>query len=123
MDVETITVHQLVPELADRLRTTQRVLFVDACLDSATICLDPVEPSAHRGLGHACSPAALVGWTSLVYGEAPEAWLLRVPASTFEPGDRLSSTTTACIPDAMNRIEAWLIQDPKPVPMMSEEEA
>jgi hydrogenase maturation protease len=122
-DVETIVVHQLVPELADRLRAAQRVLFVDASIEDETVRLDRVEPSLHRGLGHACSPAALVGWTRFAYGEEPQAWLLRIPAVVFEPGERLSPVAEACMPDALHKIEAWLSQCPELVPMMSEEEA
>jgi hydrogenase maturation protease len=122
-DVETMTVHQLVPELADRLRTSERVLFVDASMEDETVRLGRVEPSLHRGLAHACSPAALMGWTRFAYGEEPQAWLLRIPAASFEPGADLSSVAAACIPDALRRIEAWLARRPELVRMVSEEEA
>jgi hydrogenase maturation protease len=120
-DLKTMTVHQLVPELADRIRTTQRVLFVDASLDGADVCLRQIEPSMHRGVGHSCSPAALLGWTRFAYAEAPEAWLLSIPSSSFEFGNTLSERTESMIPEAMKRIEAWLNSSTQPA--MSEEEA
>lgn len=122
-ELETMTVHQLVPELADRIRTAQRVLFVDAIIDRDDICLSPVEPSMHRGVGHACSPAALLGWTRIAYAEAPKSWLLSIPGTSFEIGDELSSHTESMIPEALQRIETWLNESLEPVLMMNEEEA
>lgn len=122
-ELETMTVHQLVPELADRIRTARRVLFVDASLDRDDICLSPIEPSMHRGVGHACSPAALLGWTEVAYNEAPKSWLLSIPGMSFETGDELSSRSEALIPEALQRIETWLNEGLEPVLMMNEEEA
>ena len=122
-DLETMTTHQLVPELADRIRTARRVLFVDASLNRDNVYLKRIEPSDHRGLGHACSPAALLGWTKLAYAEAPESWLLSIPGTSFETGDELSPRTESMIPEALQRIETWLNQSLEPVLMMNEEEA
>jgi len=122
-ELETMTVHQLVPELADRIRTARRILFVDAILDRDDICLSAVEPSMHRGVGHACSPAALLGWTKAAYAEVPESWLLSIPGTSFEIGNELSSRTESLIPEALQRIETWLNQNLEPVLMMNEEEA
>jgi len=121
--LETMTVHQLLPELAEKIRCARRALFVDASLDRGNVDLKRIEPSDHRGLGHACSPAALLGWTRLAYAEAPESWLLSIPGSSFKTGDGLSPHTVALIPEALQRIETWLNQSPEPVLMQSEEEA
>ena len=121
-DLETLTVHQLVPELAERIQCAQRVLFVDASLEEQ-LCLKQLEPSDHRGLGHACSPAGLLGWTRLAYEQAPESWLLSIPGFLFEFGETLSPRAAAYLPKALERIESWLSDCPEPVLMMSEEEA
>lgn len=120
-DLETVTVHQLVPELAERIKGARRVLFVDASLGDE-LCLAQLEPSDHRGVGHACSPAALLGWTKLAYARVPESWLLSIPGSSFAYGDEPSPQTAARLPEALNRIETWLNQCPEPVFVMSEEE-
>ena len=122
-DLETITVHQLVPELAEKIKDARRVLFVDASLESGDMRLMHIEPSPHRGLGHACSPSALLNWTKLAFARAPESWLLSIPGSSFEYGDEPSPQMVAQLPEALNRIETWLNQYPEPVLMMSEEEA
>lgn len=122
-DLETMTVHQLVPELAEKIHAARCVLFVDASLDSDDVCLRQIEPSMHRGVGHSCLPAALLGWTRFAYAEAPEAWLLSIPSSSFEFGNTLSERTESMIPEAMQRIETWLKRSAEPVLVMSEEEA
>jgi len=122
-DLETMTVHQLVPELAERIRCAQRTLFVDASLEGDDVSLKRIEPSDHRGLGHACSPAALLGWTKLAYAEAPEAWLLSIPGTSFGLGETLSPRSMSLVPDALQRIETWLNGSSEPVLMLNEEEA
>ncbi len=122
--VLTITVHQLVPELAERIRSARRVLFVDASVEDDAIELTRVEVAKHRGLGHSCSPSVLLGWTQSAYGERPESWLLRIPAVSFEPGAGLSPQAAANVPEALRRIEAWLDKCLEPMMAgMSEEEA
>ena len=121
--LETMTVHQLMPEHADRIRTARRVLFVDASLEDDAVCLKPIAPCMHRGVGHSCTPAALIGWTKFAYDEAPEPWLLSIPGTTFEIGGKLNLHTESMIPEAVQRIETWLNQNPGPVLMMNEEEA
>jgi hydrogenase maturation protease len=121
-DLETMTVHQLVPELAEMIQHAQRVLFVDASMEGQ-LRLQQLEASAHRGLGHACSPAGLLGWTKLAYEQVPESWLLSIPGFVFEFGETLSPRTTAYLPEALERIESWLNECPEPVLMMNEEEA
>ena len=120
-DVETVTIHQLVPELAQRIHSARRALFVDASLDRECVSLGPIEPSEHRGLGHACTPAALLGWTKLAYARVPESWLLQIPGTSFRLGEPLSVFAKSHIPDAMERIEEWLNSGSRR--MQSEEEA
>ena len=120
--LETMTVHQLVPELAEKIHCARRVLFVDASLGDE-LCLTQIESSEHHGLGHACSPASLLGWTKLAYAQEPESWLLSIPGSSFGFGEGPSSRTAAYLPEALARIESWLSDCPEPVLMLNEEEA
>jgi len=123
-DLETMVIHQLVPELAEMLQYARRVLFVDACLGCDRLSLSRLEPSGHCGLGHACTPAALLGWMEFAYDRRPEAWLLGIPCASFDVGKQLSSVAATSLPEALERIEKWLGDDcAGPVLMMSEEEA
>jgi hydrogenase maturation protease len=106
---ETITVHQLTPELADRLHAAQRVLFVDAQIAGDAVRLSPLEPAAEAALlGHALSPEALLGWTRLAHGRAPEGWLLTVPARSFPFGGSLSAEAERAVPEARRMALHWL---------------
>jgi Ni,Fe-hydrogenase maturation factor len=118
-----MSVHQLVPELAERIRWVSRGLFVDAAVGAETVRLQRVEPTPHRGLGHVCSPGALLGWTVLAYECAPEAWLLSIPGATFDLGTGLSQQAENLVPEAIAQVEAWLNEHPQPVAVTNEEEA
>lgn len=121
--VETVAVHQLVPELAERIQAAHRVLFVDASANAQEVVLHRIEPSPHRGLGHACSPGGLLSWTVQAYGAAPEAWLLEVPAAVFDPGVGLSPGVERRVPGTVAAVTAWLDRGSCAVQMKSEEEA
>jgi len=121
--LETMSVHQLVPELAEQLTQVDRVLFVDAELRIQETSLRTIEPQQHSGLGHACSPQSLLHWTAFAFGRAPAAWLLSVPASRFDHEEALSAEIASRIPVAKQLIEAWLDERGAPDAMTSEEEA
>src|SRR4051812_32543817 len=79
--VTTRDVFQLTPELAADLAGCTHALFVDAACGVEDIELRAVEPRAESGsLGHASSPARVLGWAAALYGHSPAAWLLTVPA-------------------------------------------
>jgi hypothetical protein len=92
-------------------------------VDANVMDLARVEATAHHGLGHACTPGALLGWTKSAYGEAPESWLLRIPATSFEPGSGLSAQAQGQIPEALRRIDVWLAEPMQSAIGTSEEEA
>jgi len=107
--VETGVVHQLTPELADRLCVAGRVLFVDAHVAGDAVRLSPLKPTATASvLGHALTPEALLGWTWVIHGRAPEGWLLTVPARSFALGQTLSPETEGAVPEACETVLSWL---------------
>ncbi len=113
--VESLDVHQLTPELVDRIRCVSRVVFVDAkpSYQCPGVSIQPVYSEKHEGessmlppIGHVGSPEELLRLAGLLYGTEPEAWLVAVPAETFEPGGRLSDTTLSAVREAVNKIQA-----------------
>jgi len=106
--VERHVVHQLTPDLMPRFGEAARVLFVDASIDGSELRLDRLSPSPARGLGHALTPAAFLDLAAKLYDLSTPAWLLSVPGSEFEVGERLSSQANDRLPEARRRIEAWL---------------
>ncbi|MDD5263538.1 MAG: hydrogenase maturation protease [Candidatus Bipolaricaulis sp.] len=106
---DAIGVAQLTPELALRLRTADRVLFVDAAVaGEAGTLVRRIRPARGHGLGHAVSPEALLDWTERVFGRAPDAWLLAVPGRLFDVAERLSPEGEKALPEAVEAVQAWL---------------
>jgi Ni,Fe-hydrogenase maturation factor len=58
-----------------------------------------------KAAGHITNPHSLLYLTDLVYGKAPVAWWILIPAVNFEFGDRLSTLTTASITRAIPLIQ------------------
>ena len=107
--LETISVHQLTPEMSEQLSRVDRVLFVDAAVDRDRVGLERIEAAQTRGIGHAVSPEALLGWTQFAFGRQPEAWLLAVPAGSFGVGDPISPVVSGLLPEAKRKMTAWLL--------------
>ncbi len=112
-DVEVLDVHQLTPELALSICASRSVIFVDACpvTECAGLSVQPVDPVGEEApfgvssIGHTGSPGALLRLTKALYGVAPPAWLVAIPAESFDAGDHFSSTTAAAVPEAVREVE------------------
>jgi hydrogenase maturation protease len=108
-DVETTVVHQLTLDLVATLGRAERVLFVDAHASETRLRLARVpERDGMLAMGHALAPEALIAWTSVECGRAPEGWVLSVPARSFEIGEALSPDVERAVPAARNAVLAWL---------------
>jgi len=104
-------VQQLTPELAAELARLQRVLFIDAWPAPAGAApqLQPLSPAGGaRADSHRLEPAALLAVSLALYGRAPEAQLLLVPATAFEHGTALSAELREALPQARALLRQWL---------------
>ncbi len=109
--------HQLTPELTADLAPLQRVLFIDAWLapkqpgPAPQPRLDPL-PVASRpagsGASHHLEPAQLLAITAALYGRAPNASWLRIPAHSFSHGNAFSPQLQASLPAARRLLRRWL---------------
>jgi hydrogenase maturation protease len=91
--VRALVVPQLTPELADVLAEARVAVFVDAAMISEAEGVQalPVRPAARpESLGHTSDPGALLALAEAVYGHSPLAWIVRVPAVSFQLGASLS---------------------------------
>lgn len=108
----TLSLHGLTPELADDLALAEVVVFVDATTAplSAPRC-SALQPSAasERLLGHALSPAALLGLCQALHGRHPTAELIEIPACSFELGAPLSPLAAAAAEAVSEDLLAWRI--------------
>ena len=95
-DVGALAVHQLTPELAERLAEADVAIFVDAWHTSADR-----EPRLQflDAPGETCfdaqisSPRSLFALTRVLYRRSPQAWLMSIPASNFDFGASFSPVT------------------------------
>ena len=95
--VEVITRHQLTPELADMVRGSMVVLFVDAECDGlpGTVTCSRVRPLAPTDpFSHQLSPGAVLGLAQELYGKIPPAFTFSICGECFEVGETLSPQVT-----------------------------
>jgi hydrogenase maturation protease len=91
-EVRSLLVHQLTPELAAELTQVETVFFVDAGLATDSPQLERIYPTeVVTGLDHAWSPGILLRLAKLLYGAAPIAYQLLIPARQFDYGQPLSA--------------------------------
>lgn len=106
-EVRAIATHQLTPELAAELATAERVVFVDAA--AGEVVVRPVEPSddtpAH---GHVSTPAWLLTAARRLFGHAPDAWLITIPAGEFDCGTELSAAANDGVREALRQLAGFV---------------
>jgi len=103
------TGQQLVPEWAADLHEAEIACFVDASLAVDEPTLAPLYADAAAGMdGHDMEPAQLLRLTREVYGRAPSAFVLHVPATSFDFGDTLTPTATAGVDRAICLLNTFL---------------
>jgi hydrogenase maturation protease len=105
------SVHQLTPELAAELAELEAVLFIDAWLAPAggpPQLVEVIPAGAGAPDTHRLEPAQLLAISQALYGRAPAACLLQVPAHAFEHGNTLSAQLQAALPQAQALMQGWL---------------
>jgi hydrogenase maturation protease len=106
-DVRVITRQQLVPELAETISRARGVVFVDATADAATEVelrnLGPMDVT--QVLAHSTDPRSLLALSKELFGSAPPAWSLAIPARDLDFGDSLSSEAESSITAAIEIIQ------------------
>ena len=82
----------LTPELADPISRARIAIFVDAAVDAPReVQLRKLAPaSSSQVMAHAASPATLLALARDVFGHAPEAWWLTIPAEELGIGEEFS---------------------------------
>ncbi|MBE7502412.1 MAG: hydrogenase maturation protease [Verrucomicrobiales bacterium] len=108
--VETLAVHQLTPELAERVAAARAVVFVDAACTEEPAALRLLEAPPFDGPppGHHYSPASLLQLTRLTFGVLPPAWLLTLPAADFAFGAPLSPRAVGAVEAGRKLLVIWL---------------
>ncbi len=109
-DVQTITCAQLSPEHAPLVAEAGVVVFVDAMLGADPhVRLQPLSPSESAQVTtHALEPETLLALAREVYGRAPRAWLLPVPARNTGFGEQLSPEAKAGMVEAVRVLDGFI---------------
>jgi Ni,Fe-hydrogenase maturation factor len=85
--IQTLTVHQLTPDLAAAIAPFPRVIFVDAAVatepDPAVSLTTLTLNNSETFTTHIASPTALLALTQRLYDATPMAYLLTIPGSEF----------------------------------------
>jgi hydrogenase maturation protease len=102
---------QLTPEMAEQIALYDRVCFVDAHTGriAEQVQLVPVEGQfQHSPFTHHLTAQSLLSMCQSLYGKTPQAALLSVRGYQFEFERQLSPETAALVPEAVEKIVAWM---------------
>jgi len=108
-ELDTLFVHQLVPELAEVVAMYDQVTFVDAHVG---IIPDPIREKdvvacyESTQVSHQLSPSTLLAMARDLYESCPRGVLLSIRGYDFDFGEELSTQTAACVAESVDRILA-----------------
>ena len=104
-DADVVAVHQLVPELAERMADADVAVFVDASERVDEVTVTEVVPDATSFQTHVSSPGALLALAGALRLHRPDRVLLiEIPARELGFGESLSEVTRAAIPRAVEQV-------------------
>ncbi|MFN7913916.1 MAG: hydrogenase maturation protease [Vicinamibacterales bacterium] len=109
-DIEVVTTHQLVPELAAQVAAATQVVFVDASRGDrpGAVHCGPVRADGPVREGHILTPMALMALTRAAFGWEPPAWLVTIEGRAFDIGSPISEVVAAAVPGAIEQVLALL---------------
>jgi hydrogenase maturation protease len=104
--VRTLVCQMLTPELADQISKARVAVFVDAAVDAPNeVQLRKLEPNETSQLmAHAADPRTMLALARDVFGHAPEAWWLTIPALSLEFSETLTPAAQHGMNNAVGRI-------------------
>ena len=106
-NVRTLVCQQLSPEHADPISRADMVVFVDAAVDSPDkVQLRKLEPNdSSQLMAHAADPRTMLALARDVFGHAPQAWWLTIPAVNLDFCEELSPETQRGFEEALEKIQ------------------
>jgi hydrogenase maturation protease len=106
--VRALACPMLTPELADPISQACVAIFVDAAVDAPReVQLRKLEPKETSQLmAHAADPRTMLALARDVFGRAPEAWWLTIPAMKLVFSEALSPAAQRGFEEAVKKIQA-----------------
>lgn len=105
--------HQLTPELAEPLAAAQMALFIDASQQlpaESPLAAQQLSAGGPPIAGHAAGPQNLLRLATQLYGTCPIAYLIAIPASSFDFGAPLSPGAACGLAEALRLARAMITQ-------------
>jgi len=105
--VDTVVLHQLVPELAETVVDYDLVIFVDAHVGNLPEAMreEAIDVSFRTPfVSHQFHPSSVLALALQMAGHAPKGVLISLRGYDFDFGEGLSSETAALVPLAVTRI-------------------
>lgn len=113
--VRVLTVRQLTPELVADLAGARFAVFIDARADlgRSPVEVARLEPGGDGpALTHIGHPRVLLGLAQVLYGAAPDAWLVTIAGESFGLGEGLSDSARRHADAALEQVAAILRGSP-----------
>jgi len=110
--VHTLICQQLSPEHAEPVSQARMVVFVDAAVDAPReVQFRKLEPASSTQLmAHAADPRTMLALARDVFGHAPEAWWLTIPAEYTGFTEELSLSVQRGLEEAVDKIRALAVK-------------
>lgn len=109
--IECITVHQLMPEQAEQIAESDVVFFLDAHANIQHLHVRLIERGVQidQPRTHFISPDALLSLSRELYGREPaKAYVIGIPAATFEFSESLSDLTARAVDECVRVVEKMI---------------
>jgi len=106
-EIQCLPTRQLTPELADRMRHADRVIFIDASAEAELGRVDVQRVEAIPGrpsFSHRYTPAGLLALCQTLYSACPECYLVSVGAANFGHGEELTSLVEESLPEVVDQV-------------------
>ena len=110
-EADWVSLQELHPEIAEVMTNYESVIIVDAALDVEDVVTTQIRPSHLNGFenNHSYSPQALVNVCHALYHTAPSnTYLIRIPATTMDFSEQISSRTSEKIVETIAIIDGLL---------------
>lgn len=106
--VRTLVCQQLSPEHAAPIALADTVIFVDAAVDaSKEVQFRRLQPNGTSQLmAHAADPRTMLALARDVFGHAPQAWWLTIPAVNLEFSETLTPEAQRSGAEAVEQVQS-----------------
>ncbi|MDJ0844549.1 hydrogenase maturation protease [Crocosphaera sp.] len=112
-NITSLAVHQLTPDLAEKLSQVDTVIFIDAVpitdINTAKLEIKIIYTNQKsNNLAHHNNPEQLLSLTQAIYQKIPQAYWILVPAINFNFSEELSPITQKYARLTLVKIEKFL---------------